>query len=322
MDHWLQIIAPEIGASSLRLEARLQALWRGYGDLLRVRATGAPFETAIIKWVRPPAVANSADALSHARKCRSYDVEIAFYQRFAPRCRGACRVPKLLYATRSDVERILVLEDLDAAGFVLRRRAPAPPEIDRCLQFLAAMHAEFMGEPPNDLWECGTYWHLATRSDELAALSPGDQLLRDAAPIIEARLSSAAHQTIVHGDAKTANFCFSKGAGAVAAVDFQYAGGGSGIKDVAYFLSSCTRSGEQLFESGHLDIYFAALNIELRARGVATSTIDDIESEGRALFPLACVDFFRFLAGWDRRWWQSPASAHERAFVSDVLRRL
>ena len=62
--------------------------------------------------------------------------------------------------------------------------------------------------------------------------------LKKAAQGIDKRLQSARFQTLVHGDAKLANFCFSD-VGQVAAVDFQYVGKGCGMKDVAYFISSC-----------------------------------------------------------------------------------
>ena len=57
------------------------------------------------------------------------------------------------------------------------------------------------------------------------------------APELDRRLRAARFQTLVHGDAKPANFCFDARRGAVAAVDFQYVGGGCGMKDVAYLLS-------------------------------------------------------------------------------------
>ena len=103
--------------------------------------------------------------------------------------------------------------------------------------WLAHFHATFMGETPDGLWEVGSYWHLDTRPDELEALD--DVHLKQAAGEIDALLRAARFQTFVHGDAKLANFCFSEDGTQVAAVDFQYVGGGCGMKDVAYFIGSC-----------------------------------------------------------------------------------
>ncbi len=65
---------------------------------------------------------------------------------------------------------------------------------------------------------------------------------------------------VVHGDAKLANFCFTPTRDAVAAVDFQYVGFGCGMKDVAYFISSCMNEyqAEQL-EEDILNYYFQRL---------------------------------------------------------------
>ena len=144
-----------------------------------------------------------------------------------------------------------------------------------------------------------------------------DAALRAAAPVLDAKLRTCAHRTIVHGDAKLANFCFAEGA--VAAVDFQYAGGGAGVKDVAYFLGSCSRRGAEIFESRYLDAYFARLRAELRARGTDVDP-GAVEAEWRALYPIAGADFFRFLAGWAPAEWRRDDVGQR--LVRDVLRAL
>ncbi|HEX6277446.1 MAG TPA: phosphotransferase, partial [Polyangiaceae bacterium] len=168
-------------------------------------------------------------------------------------------------------------------------------------RWLAAFHATFLGEPPESLWKVGTYWHLATRPDELSALAA--PALRRAAPVLDERLNRARHRTLVHGDAKLQNFCFAPGGSAVAAVDFQYVGGGVGVKDLAYFLTSSVspRDLERDAES-YLDDYFRALRTALEkrqgARGQPGFDAALVEAEWRELYPLACADFYRFYLGW------------------------
>jgi Ser/Thr protein kinase RdoA (MazF antagonist) len=93
-----------------------------------------------------------------------------------------------------------------------------------------------MGTKDDSLWKIGAYWHLDTRPHELEALE--DMELKNSAKQIDTMLNNTKHQTIVHGDAKLANFCFDKSGSRCAAVDFQYVGHGCGMKDVAYFMSS------------------------------------------------------------------------------------
>jgi thiamine kinase-like enzyme len=107
----------------------------------------------------------------------------------------------------------------------------------------------------------------------------------------------------VNGDAKLANFCFSDD-GRVAAVDFQYVGGGCGMKDVAYFLGSCLCEDEcERQEAALLDYYFRALEaaLETRAKQVDFSAL---EANWRDLYPVAWTDFFRFLQGWSPGHWK------------------
>ena len=268
----------------------MQALWGGYGSVWRAELVqGDEATSVIVKDVRPPP---TDGGISHRRKLRSYRVEQAVYARYAARCGEACRVPRALGLRAEQAAFLMVLEDLDAAGYGERRSRVGADEIASVLDWLAAFHATFAAEAPDDLWKVGTYWHLATRPDELARMR--NPALRSAAAAIDARLSAAQFRTLVHGDAKLENVCFSR-QGGVALVDFQYVGGGVGVKDVAYFLSSCLAPREcAALVPRYLEHYFASLRAALRDRPNASA----LEREWRALFPLAWVDFYRFLQGW------------------------
>ncbi len=295
MDVDLLWIAKAIGADCARRGDRIQSLWSGYGEIFRVVLTGGARETAIVKWVKPPSRVRPDEERSHARKCRSYDVEMAWYRGRAKECDTACRAPTLLAHQSSKEEKIFVLEDLDAAGFPARCRDPNARESEACLSWLAAFHARFLFAKPEGLWKSGTYWHLQTRPDELARVK--DEALRRAAPDIDRKLSECAFQTLVHGDAKPANFCFASDGDAVAAVDFQYVGGGCGMKDVAYFLYDETT--DPTVEAKQLAFYFDRLRAALALRDDVVDA-EALEREWRALYYFAKLDFFRFLAGWSR----------------------
>ena len=79
-------------------------------------------------------------------------------------------------------------------------------DVKNCLFWLATFHATFMNNSAEGLWDVGTYWHLATRPDELASMEDGK--LKNAAAAIDQMLNNCKFQTLVHGDAKLANFCF------------------------------------------------------------------------------------------------------------------
>ncbi len=290
----LALVGEVTGASAVTRGARIQSLWGGYGELFRVTLTGAARSTAVVKWAKPPEGARGGGA-SHARKCRSYDVETAFYRTRASRCDDSCRVATLLGARRGDAEWLLVLEDLDDVGYSRRSRDPGGADLDACLGWLASFHARFVGERAEGLWPVGTYWHLATRKEELAAIA--DPAVRARAPELDRALRDARYFTLLHGDAKPANFCFAPRGHAVAAVDFQYAGGGPGVRDVAYLM----HGGSRAAAARGLDTYFARLRAALATASVrADVDADALEREWRALYPVATEDFERFLAGWRR----------------------
>ena len=280
----------------------IQGLWGGYGTLSRYYLNSDHSKTVIVKEIKFPAHKNNQHPRgwntekSHLRKKKSYKVEWEWYRKFANHCSGACRVPKCYEAIENDTEQKLVLEDLDASGFPKRKEELNLKELNVCLKWLADFHATFMGTKPIGLWEVGTYWHLDTRPDEFEKMEAG--WLKENASKIDAKLSEAQFQTLVHGDAKVANFCFSEDMQNVAAVDFQYVGGGCGMKDVIYLMSSCLSANDcKIHEEAILDTYFELLKSALH---IQNKKIDfkALENEWRRLYYFAWADFYRFLKGW------------------------
>jgi hypothetical protein len=295
-------IREQTGATQVRRGERIQSLWRGYGEVVRFHLTGADQPSVVVKHVRPP----KGSGRSHSRKLRSYEVEQTWYQDWASRCGDNCRVPACIALERGKGEWLFVLEDLDASGYPGRGHSLSDRQNDLCVRWLAGFHATFLGDRPRGLWKIGTYWHLATRPDELQQMPGG--ALRGAAKDIDARLGSARFQTLVHGDAKPANFCFSANGRAVAAVDFQYVGGGCGMKDLAYFCSGESRRSTQRL----LDVYFSALRQGLSGRPVDAAAV---EAEWRSLYAWACADFQRFMAGWSPGW-------RDRSYGQELTRQV
>ncbi len=312
-----QAILNFTGATQFEQESVIQSLWSGYGEILRLRCKGvSSAETVIAKYVSLPDTANHPRGwntnISHQRKVCSYQVECHWYQQFAEQCDDICRVPGCFGTLEDGQEFVMVLEDLDAAGFPVRVKDPQDQDIALCIRWLANFHAKFLGEHKAEgLWPVGTYWHLSTRPDELAVLADGD--LKTFAAQIDSRLSNCKWQTLVHGDAKLANFCFSINRKQVAAVDFQYVGGGCGMKDLAYFISSCLSEDEcEQYESDILDLYFSELQSAVK-RLEKRVPFEEIEKEWRDLYPVSWTDFYRFLQGWSPGHWKIHAYSEKIA---------
>ncbi|MBT4665429.1 MAG: phosphotransferase [Opitutae bacterium] len=284
----------------------VQTLWSGYGNINRIELVGAQFPSVIIKYVQPgegdhPRGWNTD--LSHEGKLKSYRVETQWYDRQRNRPSPIlARIPKCIGLKSEGDETLLVLEDLDVSGFAGRRSSVNQIEWQSCVRWLAAFHAEHLGLASEGLWESGTYWHLETRPDELEKLD--DLPLKKAASAIDAKLKASAFQTLVHGDAKLANFCFSSDGSEVAAVDFQYVGGGCGMKDLAYFVGSCFRDEEaERRESEVLDFYFRELEVFVEWTGIKIRS-PDLEADWRPLYRVAWADFHRFMKGWSPGHWK------------------
>lgn len=318
--HFKSVILQSTGASGLREKEVIQSLWSGYGKILRVDLEGAEMDSVVVKHVQMPSQKRHPRGwnsdLGHRRKIKSYQVETTWYKDYAPQSKA--RLPKCLALEQSDEEVLMVLEDLDQAGYPLRKTAVNWQDIEACLAWLASFHASYLDKAPEGLWEVGTYWHLATRPQELAVLA--DQKLRAAATEIDDKLNNCQFKTFVHGDAKLANFCFAaNGArtlhGAVAAVDFQYVGGGCGMKDLAYFVGSCLDERDcERYEKQILDTYFKYLQASLDAPNA------DLEKEWRSLYRVAWADFHRFIKGWSPGHWK--INSYSERISAEVINTL
>jgi len=321
-DHFQAITLKATGAKELFEIEVIQDLWSGYGKIVRYGLKGSNIKSVVVKHVRMPEQDDHPrgwnTGLSHQRKLRSYKVEMAWYDQWSIYCDEACRIPGCLaLETRGD-EVLMVLEDLNETGFPERRTAVSWNEISACLTWLANFHATFMNEQPKDLWKVGTYWHLDTRPDELRALD--DSALKKAAVSIDQKLQKSPFQTFVHGDAKLANFCFSRDGKSVAAVDFQYVGGGCGMKDVAYFIGSCLYEEDcERMEAKLLDFYFQALKMALKIKQKPVDA-DALEKDWRALYPAAWTDFHRFLKGWSPGHWK--INSYSERLTREVVEQL
>jgi len=291
-------------ASGIITTASVQSLWRGYGEIKRYHMEGGKYPSVIVKHIQLPERSDHPRGwntnISHQRKLKSYQVEKAWYEQYAHKIAKNCSVPSCYHAIEKGSELLLIMEDLDASGFPIRL---TPQSIDlvyakNCLTWLAYFHANFLGVEPDGLWPIGTYWHLDTRLDEWQRME--NLTLKQAAKGIDQRLNKAKYQTLVHGDAKLANFCFSE-TGNVAAVDFQYVGKGCGIKDVAYFISSCFEEEAcEKYEKELLCHYFNQLEVAIEN----TPVFQLVKEEWSDLYKYAWADFYRFLDGWSPGHWK------------------
>ena len=307
-------------ATSISRSESVQTLWSGYGEIKRYTLVGGNYSSLIVKHIQLPDVNQHPKGwntdLSHQRKLKSYQVERQWYQQFAMKTDANCRVPQIYHAVEVGNELLLIMEDLDASGYPIRlhHNDVSLNHAKSCLSWLAHFHAKFMNDKAKGLWKVGTYWHLETRPDEWERME--NIALKDAATAIDKILQSAKYQTIIHGDAKLANFCFAENR-SVAAVDFQYVGKGCGMKDVAYFISSCFEAEEcEKYEEELLQHYFEKLEDSLDN----TTEFQEVKKEWSMLYRYAWADLYRFLDGWSPGHWKMHE--YSKKLTDEVLNEL
>ena len=344
------------------LSKRVQTLWSGYGEIVKFnlminKSESSSFCSVIVKWVLPPQQVihpkGWQSQLAHERKLTSYQVEMNAYQLFnqakkSPGWPEDLRLPHCYQAhfDTTDFQLALILEDLDASGFSLRFSQLSPRQTLPCIAWLAKFHAYFLHDTslPHragqhllflqgqekvkalgesfGLWPIGSYWHLETRVNEWESM-PESPLKANAASLDKV-LNNLQYQTIIHGDAKVANFCFSleddKGERQVAALDFQYTGYGCGMKDLVYFLGSCLSESQcQAHWQSLLSEYFLYLRAQL-TRLNSELDLNALEQEWRFAFELAWADFQRFIEGWSPN--HKKNTAFSRAITQRALAKL
>jgi hypothetical protein len=315
----IQILTQQFSTPDIEYIETVQSLWSGYGNISRYRIGSqlVIIKTIDIQTQQRDHPRGWQSDFGHQRKLSSYLNELNFYQQIACKTDSHCRVPKLYVGQGDDYQLVFIMEDLNAQGFSLRyEHAPIihntpqspltvmeiSPIADSVIKWLAYFHAQFMQTPAlqsvdiSQQWPQGSYWHLATRPDEYAKMP--NSSLKQAAIYLDRQLQNATFQTLIHGDAKIANFCFGQENGEIAAVDFQYCGRGVGIVDVVYFLGSAFSSQTLTdFAPLMLDNYFAHIRHALQDR-LDQVQLDRLEHEWRRLYPVAWADFERFLMGW------------------------
>lgn len=297
LEPFLQNILQQLGAEALLSITKMQSLWSDYGAIYRLQLSGSKVPSVVVKCIafqeqgkHPRGWATNR---SHQRKLESYAIENHWYENYAGTLPESVKVPHLFYSEHTPEAQVLVLEDL-AIDYPVLKQSCSYSEAEAVVKWLARFHAHFINSPAEGLWATGSYWHLETRPEEWQAMDEGP--LKDKAKELDRALTQAKYQTIIHGDPKVANFCFGND-GAVAAVDFQYVGGGVGVKDLAYFIGSCFASSEcEQFEEALLDEYFEALTAA--AKSLSSEERIELEKEWRELYAVAWADFNRFLLGW------------------------
>ena len=288
----------------------IQPLWSGYGSVERWACEDA---SVIVKHIKFPNTLKHPkgwdSSISHMRKVKSYEVENYWYNHYANRCSAA--IPRLLYKSSKEGAQFLVMDDLNSLGFSKRVYSPSEHQIKACVSWLAQFHACFLEGSAKGLWDIGTYWNLETRTEELSNMEEGN--LKDNAFIIDKKLNNCKFQTIVHGDAKLENFCFSEN-DKVAAVDFQYVGRGCGMKDLIYFISSIDGLDTREIQDELLNFYFKKLAQFLGGRNA------ELEDEWRRHYKYAWADFNRFLQGWSPGHWKLNSYVEE--ITKEVLQEI
>ena len=248
----------------------------------------------IVKLVLMP----ETDSYTLARR-ESYAVERRFYETTAKRVRNEAQlhIPKLIASDWNGSKAwpafCILMNDVS----LQYPQHPAFLSKDQALcalLWIAKFHAMFWSESSSiqrDLWDRGAFWTTTSVGTEgIAATWIGTmRFLEQKYPqyttgntkslgrrietvgaaisrLLAKQSSGLQYGTLIHGDYKAANLFFQRdatSASSVAAVDFQFAGCGLGVEDVAYLLYPDARGNHFDYEEELLKVYHEELILQL-----------------------------------------------------------
>jgi len=220
-----------------------------------------------------------------ARSFRTYEIEARFYEQLAPKLPVA--LPACYYTAYQPEpdDYVLLLEDLAPAAPGDELAGLGPADAAHAIAELAALHsagwdsAELSALTWLNRWRPDSAATLAGYLEQMyprfrerfaSRLEPDIlTLIADFLPLAERYLTGTDEpRTIVHGDFRADNLLFGGPAGRPAVLDWQTAGFGAALSDVAYFLgSSLPVATRRRYEEVLVQRYHAALT----RHGVAIS---------------------------------------------------
>lgn len=279
----------------IELGKPLKQLWSDCGGLYSARLRD---ENIVIKASRVPSSIKHSrieqSSVAKNRKAWSYENELSFYQRHSDVLAEKKLTLQCFAVHQFNDSCYLALNNFESMGF-RNLTCVNMSEIKAVISWLAKFHAHFLQINNQEGFERGGYWHLNTRPDEYIKMN--DSMVKSCAHVINERLKNSDFQTIIHGDAKLANYAFDH-ENAVLGYDFQYVGTGIGLQDLMLFLVS-TLNSDSLYANHELLLsdYFCVLHLET-ASYLSIEQQNSLESQWRALWPLVWCDYHRFLLGW------------------------
>lgn len=302
------------------------SLWKGYGHVYHIEATDCDNvrRDVIIKHVDIPTTSGSVESLSedHLRKVHSYAVESVFYKELSEcMIESGVNVPRM-YCVEGEIgsqggTMSIAMEDVRNLGPHYQRKANVldMEEGKALLDWLARFHAVNWKAVPTEggtmgLWSEGSFWQLDSRTTEFGQIEDDWRMLHTIGQYVHEQLQRSSFRTVIHGDAKSANFFFYKTGGAtvsIAGYDFQYCGFADGMRDVAYVLC-CSIQPDlvEAFEEELLMHYHQALLAHLEQLHAEEYTFDQLQKH----FDLCVVDLARFMSG--SRWWGNIDFIHRK----------